>query len=187
VDDIYVLVVGKFPNTVSGLIQWALHTIEKWCNKVGLFVNPNKTGLIVLTRRKLPGFFEPPFFWGYFTSLCVDQVSQGSFGFLANSECACGCQGKEDSQFAVGLRPEAVHWLHISIIRPSITFAPLVWWPHCWTASAKKRLNSVQRLAYLGITRAMLTTPTSAMEALTCLPPLELLVQNEARSAAHHL
>jgi hypothetical protein len=80
-----------------------------------------------------------------------------------------------------------VHWLHISIIRPSITFAPLVWWPGCLTASAKKRLNTVQRLAYSGITRAMRTTPTGAMKALTCLPPLELLVQNEARSAAHHL
>jgi hypothetical protein len=31
------------------------------------------------------------------------------------------------------------------------------------------------------------TTPTRAMEALTCLPPLELEVQSEARLAAHHL
>ena len=27
-DDICLLEVGKFPNTVSGLIQWALHTVE---------------------------------------------------------------------------------------------------------------------------------------------------------------
>jgi len=27
VDDICLLAVGKFPNMVSGLIQWALHTV----------------------------------------------------------------------------------------------------------------------------------------------------------------
>jgi hypothetical protein len=30
VDDISLLGVGKFPNTVSGLIQWALGTVEAW-------------------------------------------------------------------------------------------------------------------------------------------------------------
>jgi hypothetical protein len=102
-NDIYFLAVEKFQNIVSGLIQWTLHTTDKWCNKVRLLVNPNKTGLIVFTRRKLPGFFAPHFFWGYFTSLYVDQVAQGSSGFLADFKSACGCQGKKDSQFAVGL------------------------------------------------------------------------------------
>jgi hypothetical protein len=54
--DICLLPVGKFPNTVSGLIQWALSTIETWCNEVGLSVNPDKTGLVAFTRkRKLQG------------------------------------------------------------------------------------------------------------------------------------
>jgi hypothetical protein len=63
----------------------------------------------------------------------------------------------------------------------------LVWWPGCQTASAKKRLSRIQRLACLGITGAMRTTLTSALEVLTCLPPLDLVVQGEARSAAHRL
>ena len=67
--------------------------------------------------------------------------------------------------------PKVVRWLYISIIRPSITFAPLVWWPGCQMVSAKKRLRGVQRLACLGMTGVMCTTPTSAMEAFTCLPP----------------
>jgi len=61
-----------------------------------------------------------------------------------------------------------------------------VWWLGCQTANTKKRLNRVQRLACLGITGAMRTTP-GAMEALTGLPALELVIQGEARSAAHHL
>jgi hypothetical protein len=59
-DDICLLAVGKFPNTVSGLMQWALSTIEIRCNEVGLSDNPDKTGLVAFPRkRKRQGFFEP--------------------------------------------------------------------------------------------------------------------------------
>jgi len=44
-------------------MQWALLTVEKWC-EVGLSVNPDKTGLVAFTRkRKHTGFFEPLFLW----------------------------------------------------------------------------------------------------------------------------
>jgi hypothetical protein len=42
-DDICLVPVGKFPNTVSGLMQWALHSVEAWCDGYGLSVNPDKT------------------------------------------------------------------------------------------------------------------------------------------------
>jgi hypothetical protein len=45
-DDICLLAVGKFPNVVSGLIQWALHTVEMWFDELGLSVNPDKTGML---------------------------------------------------------------------------------------------------------------------------------------------
>ena len=48
-------------------------------------------------------------------------------------------------------------------------------------------LSRIQKLARLGITRALRTTPTSAVEALICLPPLELVVLSEVRSAVHRL
>jgi len=54
-------------------------------------------------------------------------------------------------------------------------------------ACAKKKLSRIQRLACLGVTGAMRTTPTNAAEALMFLSLLELVVQSEARSAAHRL
>jgi hypothetical protein len=96
-DDICLLSVGKFPNTVSQLMQWVLRTAETWCDEVGLLVNPDKTELVVFIRkRKLPGFFEPHFF-GVTLSLFVGQVSQGSPGFSADLEGACGCHSEEGS------------------------------------------------------------------------------------------
>ena len=42
-DDICLLAVAKFPNTVSGIMQRVLSTIKIWSNEVGLSVNPDKT------------------------------------------------------------------------------------------------------------------------------------------------
>jgi hypothetical protein len=86
-----------------------------------------------------------------------------------------------------GLRPRVVHWLFTSVVRPFITYAPLVWWPGCETARAKELLGTVQRFACLGIMGSMRTTPTNAMEALVGLPPLDLVVQGEARASVHRL
>ena len=162
--------VGKFPNTVSGLMQWALLTIETWCNEVGLSVSPDKTGLVALTRkRKLPASFKPQF-------LGVKLSLLGSvkyLGVILDSRLSCrehvdvkmrkannllwACR---TCKARWGLKPKVVHWLYVAIIWPTIPFVSLVWWPGCQTTSAKKRLSKVQRLASLEITGAIRMTPT---------------------------
>jgi hypothetical protein len=190
--------VGKFPDTVSGLMQWALHAVERWCDEHGLSVNPDKTGLVTFTRRrKLPGFFDSRLFGA--TLRCsrstkylgvildarltwkehVDAKVRNARNMMWTCRRACGRKW--------GLRPRVVHWLFTSVVKPSITYASLVWWPGCETARAKQVLGTIQRLACLVITEAMRTTPTNAMEALVGLPPLNLVVQGEARASAHRL
>jgi hypothetical protein len=91
-NDICLLVVGKFPNTVSGLMHWALHMVVKWCNEVRLLVNTDKTELVVFTRRrKLPGFFEPHIFWVTLSCCRSVKLSPDNPGFLADLKGACGC------------------------------------------------------------------------------------------------
>jgi len=144
--------VGKFSNTVSGLLQWALHTVEMWCDKLGLSVNPDKTGLAAFTRRrKLPGLFEPRLFGT--TLHCstsvkylgvivdsrltwrehVDLKVKKAHNLLWACRRACGVMWD--------LRPRVVYWIYVSVIRPSITFASLLWWPGCQMASAKRILR----------------------------------------------
>jgi hypothetical protein len=197
-DDICLLTVGKFLNTVSGLMQWALSTAEIRCSEVRLSVNPDKIGLIAFTRkRKLQEFFEPQFS-GVKLSLSglvkylgvildsrltwkehVEVKVRKAHNLLWACRRACGV--------GWGLGPKAVHWLCVTIVHLTISFASLVWWPECQTASTKKKLSKIQRLACLGITGALRTTPTGATEVLVALPPLDLVIQGEARSAAHRL
>jgi hypothetical protein len=173
-------------------------TVEIWCNEVGLSVNPDKTGLVAFTRkRKLQGFFEPHFF-GVKLSLLrsvkyLEVILDSRLTWRVHTEvkvwkahnllwaCSRACAARW------GLRPKMVHWLYAAIVRPTISFASLVWWPGCQTASAKKKLSKIQRLACLGITGAIRTTPTGAMEVLVGLPLLDLVIQGEASLAAHHL
>jgi len=129
--------------------------------------------------------------------LHVSQISGSNPGLTADQEGTLDVKVKKSQNFMWacrracgarwGLGPRAVHWLYVIIVRPSVTYASLVWWPGCQTAIAKKKLSRIQRLACLGITGAMDTTPTNAVEALICLPPLDVVVQSEARSAAHRI
>ena len=195
-EDICLVAGGKLLNMISGLIQWALYTVEVWCSGLGLSVNPDKPGLVASTRkRKLMRFLEPRLFsktlqhsrsvkyLGVILDSCltwkehVDAKVKKAQNLMWACSRTCGV--------AWGLGPKVVYWLHVAIIRPSVTFPSLVWWPGCQTASYKRKVSRVQRLACLGITAAMCTAPMNAVEALICSPPLDFLVQSEASSAAH--
>jgi hypothetical protein len=195
---ICLLAVGKFPNTVSGLIQWALLSVEEWCGEHGLTVNPGTTGLDAINRkRKLPGFFVPKFFGVplqcsrsiKYLGVILDarltwkEHIEMRVGKARNMMWAC----RRACGRRWGLRPRVIHWFYTSVVRTSIIYSSLVWWPGCETARAKQLLGTIQRLACLGITGAMRTTPTNAMEALVGLPPLDLVVQSEARALVHRL
>jgi hypothetical protein len=47
-DDLAILINGKFPYTVSEVLQTALCTVQKWCEKTNLSINPNKTVINLL-------------------------------------------------------------------------------------------------------------------------------------------
>jgi hypothetical protein len=51
-DGIAMLISGKFPQTVSDVLETALITAQKWCEKINLSLNPNKTVIILFTRKR---------------------------------------------------------------------------------------------------------------------------------------
>jgi hypothetical protein len=42
-NDIAILINGKFPQTVSEVLKTALCTVQQWCERTKLSINPNKT------------------------------------------------------------------------------------------------------------------------------------------------
>jgi hypothetical protein len=82
-----------------------------------------------------------------------------------------------------GLKPKALHWIYIMIIRPILTYSAMVGWMRV----SMRELNRLQRLACLAIMGAMKTTPTAAMEVLLGLPPLHVITEAEAQAGIYRL
>jgi hypothetical protein len=51
-DDIAILINGKFPHTVSEVLQTARGRVQQWCDRTNLSMNPKKTGVIPFTRKR---------------------------------------------------------------------------------------------------------------------------------------
>jgi len=50
-DDVVILLQGKFPQTLCNLLETALSTLSRWTAVCGLGVNPEKTELVLVTRK----------------------------------------------------------------------------------------------------------------------------------------
>ncbi|MCP3662523.1 MAG: RNA-directed DNA polymerase [Gammaproteobacteria bacterium] len=63
-DDGVVLVKGLHLDVLCGLMQTALDSVQQWCQQHGLSVNPQKTELVLFTRRRVVQGFRAPSFYG---------------------------------------------------------------------------------------------------------------------------
>ena len=136
----FLAAVGKFAKPVSEFVQCALHTVEEWCDEVGLSVNLDKTELIEFTRIwKLPRLFKPRFCGGgAYLRRCI---SVKYLGVLLDSrptwrEHVDVTVRKAENLLWVCRRACCATWvlsskvvlrLYVSIIQRFITFASLVW------------------------------------------------------------
>lgn len=77
--------------------------------------------------------------------------------------------------------------IYIMVIRPIITYAAVVWWIKVEQTNVRTKLNSLQRLVCLGITGAMVNTPTKSMETILNLTPLDLFIQGVAGMSTYRL
>ncbi|XP_063972045.1 uncharacterized protein LOC135159911 [Diachasmimorpha longicaudata] len=80
-----------------------------------------------------------------------------------------------------------VKWIYTVIMTPQLTYAASVWWTALNKACHRKAVDRRGRLAMLGITGALGTTPSSALEALLFMQPPHLIIREEAIKAAARL
>ncbi|XP_011313427.1 uncharacterized protein [Fopius arisanus] len=86
-----------------------------------------------------------------------------------------------------GLRPRIVKWIYTAIMLPQLAYAAVVWWTAMNKACHRKTVDRTGRLAMLGITGVLRTTPTSALEALLFLQPPHLHIKEVALISAARL
>jgi hypothetical protein len=50
-DDISIVVGGRFLSTLRNLMEYVLKIIRRWCKNKGLVVNPQKTNIMIFTKK----------------------------------------------------------------------------------------------------------------------------------------
>ena len=79
-----------------------------------------------------------------------------------------------------GLKPKYCKWAYISLVRPIMTYASVIWIKNTLTESNYKKLKRVQRLGCLSTLNAMHTTPTAGMELILNIRPINIYLQENA-------
>jgi hypothetical protein len=166
---------------VSEVLQTALCTVQKWCEKINLSINPNKTVIIPFSRRReMKGFKEPIRFnetiqlssevknLGIILDKGLTWKKQLDKAINKAYKAFWTCRGTFGKTWR--LRPKVVHWIYTAVVRPIITYAVTICWPKVNLKTSQAELGRLQRMACLGITGAIRTAPTAAMEVLLGLP-----------------
>ena len=197
-DDVVIIVRGKFLPTISDLLEKSLRTLVNWARKCGLGVNPQKTELVLFTRRRSIPQFKLPAIDGTFLKLSDKAKYLGIVLDRRLNWKANVCERVKKATCAMytcnkiigkkwGPNPKTILWLYTAVVRPILTYGCAVWWQAAQKTTNLKLMTKVQRLACLATTGAMRTTPTAGLEVILHLLPLDLFMQESAAKCALRL
>lgn len=196
-DDFVIAACGKFLPVVIERAQAALRIVESYTNSVGLSVNPAKVGSMLFTGSRNPQSVHLRLFGGEiptvnefkYLGLNIDSKLNWNSHIEKRTKKACMTLGQCRRAIGKtwGLTPRSAYWLYSAIVLPAFTYGAVAWWRKAQQETVKRKLNHLQRLGLLGVTGAMRTTPTAALECLCGVKPLHILVEEEARAELFRL
>ena len=197
-DDFVIISKGSFATTVYDRMQVALKAVEEWCNNAELSVNPSKTVLVLFTKnRNLLGVRDLVLFNSNLTTssevkylgLVFDSKLDWKKHLSNRILKACRIYGQCRKLFGLswGLKPKYIYWMYSMLIIPYLMYGCAVWWQRGEVSVVRNQLNHLQRMCCLGVTGAMTTTPTAALEAILNILPLHILAEKIARAASYKL
>jgi hypothetical protein len=141
----------------------ALKIVENWCVEQDLSVNPQKTEMMLFTRKtKVPEFRLPKLFG---TQLkLTDKVKYLGVTFDPKLSFKQHLEDRVKKATMIfwqcrrtfgktwGLIPKMVYWIYTSIVRPYLAYGIIAWWPTLERDTSKKLLSKIRRLACISIT-----------------------------------
>jgi hypothetical protein len=144
----------------------ALYTVQRWCERTDLSINPDKTVIVTFTRkRSIENLREPTVFnktiqFSHdvkYLGLVLGKglTLKGQLAKVINKayKAFWTCRGMFGKTW--GLWPHVVYWIYTAVIRPIITYSITVWWPRVKLKTSKAELSKLQRSACLSSTEAL--------------------------------
>ena len=192
-DDILLVVQGVDSKTMGSIMQESLNLVSDWGKNHGLLFNPGKTEVVMFSRSRRP-VLEP--------SLKLDgkQLQYSDtikyLGLTVHKRLTwtdhVKTKVKKCSQLLNrvrrvvgrdwGLNPERLLWIYTAMVRPKVAYGALVWM-HELADTARTSLHRLQRMILMGMSSTLRSTPTTAMEVIAGLEPLDMFIERQAASA----
>ena len=152
----------------------ALNILLTWATNNGLDINPTKTELVLFSKKnKIPNFTLPRLkqtniplsnkakYLG--TILDRKLTWKDNIDERIKKSCNAFYSCKQAIGKRWGFKPNIIHWMYVSVVRPILTNSCFVWRTTLERECRKKELSKVQRTAMKAITKCFKSTPTSAL------------------------
>jgi len=129
-------------------MQLILRGVEKWCTGRELSVNPSKSEMVLFTRKYKIEALCPIWFSGKELELSAQVKYLGvildrklSWKLHIDAKCDEALICLHQLRCSVGktwsISPKIAQWMYTAIIRPTITYAAVVWWSRVEQKSCK--------------------------------------------------
>lgn len=197
-DDGVILAAGKDLKMLCSRMNMATKIAQQWCKKRGLNLNPDKTKVVLFTKKRKNKELPPIVIDGKTLEVVREIKYLGvtvDDKLLFNSHISQQCTKAKIAMMQCrraigntwGLKPCTIHWIYKAIIIPRLLYGALVWWHRATIKTNQKKLAQVQRLAGLMTSGAFKTTPTAALEMILGLTPLDLEAKKRALEQCYRL
>ena len=196
-DDSKLLIPGCDFDTCYRIAKHALKKASRWARRAGVSFCPNKTAVLFFSRSN----FKPtkqlylngvPLPWLQQTKYLGITIDR-NLSFQPHIENKLA-QAKKKLMIlrqvfdqAWGPQPKITRWAYTGIVRPAITYGSIAFATKLTTQISIDKLKKVQRLALIQIAKVRPSTPTSALEIIYNVPPLDLFIKETAQKTALRL
>ena len=186
-DDDVNIAVAKYIDECIRQLQGDMATFEEWANDFGLSFNSDKTKIMMFTKRRF--IIKPDIFlcgkkldWVNSYKYLGVTISQ-NFGWkehlinIAQRATFTMVSCRRMMSRTWGLSPRLSRWMYLSLVRPIMTYASMIWVKSTYIKSHMDIITKVQRRGCLSVLNAMSSTPTVGMEIMLGIQPLSIHIR----------
>ncbi len=155
-ENLAIVIHGKHLNTGADLMQGSLRVLDSWCKTKGLSVNPEKTEVLLFTRKKKTEAVVRFEYQGgklnltkevkYLCIILDDKLTWKAHAWVQMKKGLTAlwlCIAYIGRIW--GLSPKMARWLYKRVIIPKIIYAAAAWWDGMDIALTRSELEHLQR------------------------------------------
>ena len=200
-DDCSALLGGTHSHNMIDQMQAMLDRLVTWGRGCGLRFNPQKTVVVMFTRAtrtfhrmvRMDGQLSPYSSSVVYLGVTMDYELKWLDHVYSKIKKAKGFLMKmANLTYSYwGPRPKLMRWMYTGIVRPTISYAAMVWGHQLDNPTIITALGILNRMAMNTMVKVPRSTPNKGLEIILDLMPLHLHIRKEGLAAyirlrAHH-